>query len=455
MPARKGSKKLQEKQGLLGKFQRNIKVLKEMNVEVDNQFEKLHALEKFRTENIIKLKKLNDEIESQENAISNKQEKIEKLKIEVQNVKSQTENLEVEKEEKYRIKITNRAVKRRITNPSSHKLNLKAKSVRRNETYQVCQAIHGGTADITKPTLIGMVETLTSKFKSEELSKELLSNKKSIKRSLQAATLKDWTSSYTDSNENKLRSMNVYYSHNVMGKRKYMNVRKANRAATFEGHQVPNFIPYKKLAEQINQVDIGTIHDVNTLVSGNTNLEGAYREPAGFILKLAEFYLDRNEERTDKLKAFETIPKKCLDSFMFVLALGGDGAPGTGTSFLISFLNIGQRVASSSENFLLFGANVDESSMVVSAFVRKLEIDLQILEKTVFDVKGRKVEFKVGELPNDMKMLAFLSGELTNSSTYFSSFANVSQADCNDFTKSFSSSDPEAQCKQWEYSKRL
>ena len=169
MPARKGSKKLQEKQGLLGKFQRNIKVLKEMNVEVDNQFEKLHALEKFRTENIIKLKKLNDEIESQENAISNKQEKIEKLKIEVQNVKSQTENLEVEKEEKYKIKITNRAVKRHITNPSSHKLNLKAKSVRRNETYQVCQAIHGGTADITKPTLIGMVETLTSKFKSEEL----------------------------------------------------------------------------------------------------------------------------------------------------------------------------------------------------------------------------------------------------------------------------------------------
>jgi hypothetical protein len=29
------------------------------------------------------------------------------------------------------------------------------------------------------------------------------------------------------------------------------------------------------------------------------------------------------------------------------------------------------------------------------------------------------------ELPNDMKMLAFLAGELTNSATYFSTFADV------------------------------
>jgi hypothetical protein len=29
------------------------------------------------------------------------------------------------------------------------------------------------------------------------------------------------------------------------------------------------------------------------------------------------------------------------------------------------------------------------------------------------------VEFRIGELPNDMKMVAYLSGELTNSSTYF------------------------------------
>lgn len=112
---------------------------------------------------------------------------------------------------------------------------------------------------------------------------------------------------------------------------------------------------------------------------------------------------------------------------MFVLALGEDGAPGAGTSILVSFLNCGQRVASSSENYLLFGCDVDESADVVNQFIARFVRDLQYLESTVFDIGGRKVEFKVGELINDMKMLARLAGELSNTSTYFSIFANVTQ----------------------------
>ena len=137
--------------------------------------------------------------------------------------------MEEQREEKYRIKITNRSVKRRVKNPSSHNLNLKAKSVRRNETYQVCQAIQCSSTDVTEPTLVGMVDTLASKFKADDLSKELLACKNSVKKSLQNTTLKSCTSNYTESKQNKLRSMNVYYSHDVMGKRKYMNVRKANK----------------------------------------------------------------------------------------------------------------------------------------------------------------------------------------------------------------------------------
>ena len=37
----------------------------------------------------------------------------------------------------------------------------------------------------------------------------------------------------------------------------------------------------------------------------------------------------------------------------------------------------------------------------------------------------RKVEFNVTQLPNDMKMLSYLAGELSNAATYFSTFANV------------------------------
>ena len=51
--------------------------------------------------------------------------------------------------------------------------------------------------------------------------------------------------------------------------------------------------------------------------------------------------------------------------------------------------------------------------------------------------KVRKtVEFQVNELPNDMKMLSYLVGEISNTATYFSTFENVKYKDCNDFSKS-------------------
>jgi len=77
-----------------------------------------------------------------------------------------------------------------------------------------------------------------------------------------------------------------------------------------------------------------------------------------------------------------------------------------------------ERVASSSENFLLFGANVDETCSLVKAYFTKLVAD-------------------IGEMPNDLKMLSFLAGELRNSATFFLTFANVSLKDCNDYRKTY------------------
>ena len=106
----------------------------------------------------------------------------------------------------------------------------------------------------------------------------------------------------------------------------------------------------------------------------------------------------------NKLLKFKSLPRKCKDSFHFVLLIGGDGAPGSGTAFLASFLNCGKRIASSAENFLLFGANVEETSDLVKLYLKELVSDLNYLESKVFDINGIKVEFTVGELPNDMKM---------------------------------------------------
>ena len=56
--------------------------------------------------------------------------------------------------------------------------------------------------------------------------------------------------------------------------------------------------------------------------------------------------------------------------------------------------------------------------------------DISVLEKGTFslDCNGTSIDvkFKIAELPNDMKMLCFLAGELSNASTYFSTFADVS-----------------------------
>ena len=57
----------------------------------------------------------------------------------------------------------------------------------------------------------------------------------------------------------------------------------------------------------------------------------------------------------------------------FLLRLGGDGCPfgknESACSFLISFLNVGKRVASSSDNFLVFGGNVEETSLTVKKYI--------------------------------------------------------------------------------------
>ena len=56
-----------------------------------------------------------------------------------------------------------------------------------------------------------------------------------------------------------------------------------------------------------------------------------------------------NEKKTDKLKSSESFLCKNPQSFLFAIVIGGDGSSGTSTSILVSFLNFGERIASSAE----------------------------------------------------------------------------------------------------------
>ena len=90
---------------------------------------------------------------------------------------------------------------------------------------------------------------------------------------------------------------------------------------------------------------------------------------------------------------------------------------------------------------MVFGGDVQEGSLAARRFVVKATADLIYLESQVFslivDDKIIKVEFKLCELPNDMKMLCFLGGELSNAATYFTTFANVCKDDSLNDKKSF------------------
>ena len=75
--------------------------------------------------------------------------------------------------------------------------------------------------------------------------------------------------------------------------------------------------------------------------------------------------------------------------------------------------------------------------------MRRFLDDMRNLEREVNTItvndKNVKVEFKLNELPNDMKIAgdSFLAGELSNAATFFTTFANVNRKDAMDIKKSF------------------
>ena len=89
----------------------------------------------------------------------------------------------------------------------------------------------------------------------------------------------------------------------------------------------------------------------------------------------------------------------------FRVALGADGAPfGTddkATAWLLTFLNVGGRIGSCNENFLLCGANCSESHPSMLKFSQKLVLDVPYIEKQIY-VSKTKARFTVELIPSDM-----------------------------------------------------
>lgn len=232
----------------------------------------------------------------------------------------------------------------------------------------------------------------------------------------------------------------------VIGKVKYMQGRSAlvmkhtgkstktgtpsKQGITFGfGIPIPRPLSYKDLMQNISQIDIGELISVKDTLCATLPQEqrvaGVHRDLETMLLTLSKFSLETDPIRKESEKLIWFGEKGA-----FKVVVGGDGAPfgkwDESVSWLVSFLNVGARVASPNENSLLFGANCKEDHPAVRLFTKQLASQIIEIEKKAYTVSTFTFEL----VPSDMKFLCFLNGELSNSASYFSSFANVSKADC-------------------------
>ena len=354
-------------------------------------------------------------------------------------------------------------------------LDLPRRSAHRRqlETLLAAAEVNGGSAENRGPALDGMFSTICKYGKIADISKYICSSRKMRKATV--AKIKMQCAQYEKSEENFIRSLSLLYAGGVISKVKYQQTRSSlvmkntgrrtkkgfmskERINYGWGVPVPKPLPYSVLMNKIEELDMGDVISVRETLCHDLpvdqQVDGVYRNLENFLLMLCKFYFETDEYRkdSDKLTWFGE------REGTFKVAIGGDGAPfgkwDQSMSWLISFLNVGPRVASPNDNFLLFGANCKEDHEVVVRFTEKLAADIEVIEKKTYTVMGKEVTFSFDLLPGDMKFLAFINGGLSNSAKYFSSFANVCQDESSSLTGKFGETQ-NCKWRPWQYSQRI
>ena len=442
---RRGSEALQERQLKIGQLSKELREKKEIITNLSNEIDgQTSTITNLRS----KINENGEEIENLKLTLSESEKILKNLRNKQNYVKNKVNEHKL---------LYKRRRKRKLQKPTGESELCQRSKIRRcADTFTVCSAIHGGDDNNISPTIDGMLETVGAKCPAALLATKILSMKPAIRNAVTSNVLIKHCNQFYRSEENALRSLNIYYCSNVLGKNKYISVRKANARKN-----IPNLIPYATLSKNIRDVDIGNIIPIQGQLDHDLDEDqkgvGMYRDIKDYLSRLAKFYLTVNEERYDKLLVFND-GKIDNSSVLFLFTIGGDEAPGAGTSFLLSFLNAGKRVCSSFDNFLIFGGMVKESGEIVRRYLKLLMANVKYVENKCFkiDVGQNKfqVEFKLELLPNDLKMLAFLAGELSNSAYYFSTFANVHKDEPHHFKKSFGTGKNQ-DWKPFPYTKRL
>lgn len=230
---------------------------------------------------------------------------------------------------------------------------------------------------------------------------------------------------------NELRSSEMFEFDLTTGKRRRTEFKK--------GCKVPSLVPYKDLMKFISEQAIGTLHNIPQAradseiekESEDVNQELLPLVPGHFIdleerlIQMADLYLHIDSHRPNFLNWFGK------EKGNFLVAIGADGAPfgkcNEACAWLVSFLNVTERVSSPYDNFLICGGNCGEDHPSMIEYGKLLKSQISVLEKQIFTVKGQQVNFTFKLVPSDMKWLSKFSGELSNAATYPNPFANVNQ----------------------------
>ena len=244
---------------------------------------------------------------------------------------------------------------------------------------------------------------------------------------------------------NRKRSVKVMYSNGLLSKRKYQSIRNAEleilKTCKHVGRPtIPPMLKYSDLIQFMNNLDMGTLTNLD-------DVRGCRRDLAELLEKLAFLYLVVDEYLEFRLLSWFSNP-----TGTFLVSLSGDGAPfgknECSTALLVSILNVKHLVASPDHNILLFGGNCTETDINFINLVRQMVDQMSRIEEQAFKVHGVDVKFRLALAPSDMKFVALLAGELTNSANYPCTFAQVQKGD-------FTSLEIAKSWKPWSYEQRM
>ena len=217
----------------------------------------------------------------------------------------------------------------------------------------------------------------------------------------------------------------------------------------------------------ISQQETGTLHNIPP-ARADSEIEKESEDvkqnllspvPGHFIdleerlLQMADLYLHIDSHMPNFLN---WLGKKNSN---ILVAIGADGAPfgkcNKACAWLVSFLNVTERVSSPYDNLLIYGGNCGEDHPSMIEHGKLLRSQNSDSEKKALTVKGLQVNFTFKLVLSDMKWLqSKFSGELTNAATYPNPFTNVNQKDLSERGCTLGNA-PRDKWKPWAYDFRI